>query len=129
MKYDEKLVDTEFNIIIGEILKNKRIEKGWSLLELSKKLNCKVSRQTLFHYENGKTKIRIEGNISFSALPHSSKEYWEATHNWELPERNSTYLCLNYFMAGIGSNSCGPALDEKYCTPMEGEGKFVLILK
>ena len=58
MKYDEKLVDTEFNLIIGEILKNKRIEKGWSLLELSKKLNCKVSRQTLFHYENGKTKIR-----------------------------------------------------------------------
>ena len=79
--------------------------------------------------ENGKTKIRVEGNISFSALPHSSKEYGAAKHDWELPERNSTYLCLDYFMAGIGSNSCGPALDEKYCTPMEGEGKFVLILK
>ena len=79
--------------------------------------------------ENGKTKIRVEGNISFSALPHNSKEYGAAKHDWELPERDSTYLCLDYFMAGVGSNSCGPALDEKYCTPMEGEGKFVLILK
>lgn len=58
MKYDNKLVDTDFNLIIGETLKKQRLAKGWSLLELSKKLNCKVSRQTLFHYENGKTKIR-----------------------------------------------------------------------
>ena len=78
---------------------------------------------------NGKAKIRIEGNISFSALPHSSKEYVAATHDWELSERKSTYLCLDYFMAGIGSNSCGPALDTKYRTPMEGAGNFVLILK
>lgn len=58
MVYDDKLVDTEFNKVIGQILKEKRTEKGWSLLELSKKLNSKVSRQTLFHYENGDTKIR-----------------------------------------------------------------------
>lgn len=58
MVYDDKLVDTEFNKVIGQILKEKRTERGWSLLELSKKLNGKVSRQTLFHYENGETKIR-----------------------------------------------------------------------
>lgn len=58
MVYDDKLVDTEFNRVIGQILKEKRTEKGWSLLELSKRLNNKVSRQTLFHYENGDTKIR-----------------------------------------------------------------------
>ncbi len=58
MVYDDKLVDTDFNIIIGKVLKEKRIEKGWSLLELSRKLKNKVSRQTLFHYENGETKIR-----------------------------------------------------------------------
>ena len=55
---DDKLVDTDFNLIIGKVLKEKRIQKGWSLLELSRKLNNKVSRQTLFHYENGETKIR-----------------------------------------------------------------------
>lgn len=58
MVYDDKLVDTDFNLVIGEVLKNKRKEKGWSLLELSNRLNNKVSRQTLFHYENGDTKIR-----------------------------------------------------------------------
>lgn len=58
MVYDEKLVDTDFNIVIGNVLKEKRIERGWSLLELSRRLNNKVSRQTLFHYENGESKIR-----------------------------------------------------------------------
>lgn len=58
MVYDDKLVDTDFNKVIGNVLKKKRLEKGWSLLELSRKLNNKISRQTLFHYENGETKIR-----------------------------------------------------------------------
>ena len=58
MIYDDKLVDTDFNKVIGDVLKDKRIAKGWSLLELSNRMNNKVSRQTLFHYENGETKIR-----------------------------------------------------------------------
>ena len=58
MVYDDKLVDTDFNKVIGDVLKEKRLSKGWSLLELSKRLNNKISRQTLFHYENGETKIR-----------------------------------------------------------------------
>ena len=58
MVYDDKLVDTDFNKVIGDVLKEKRLEKKWSLLELSNRLNNKISRQTLFHYENGDTKIR-----------------------------------------------------------------------
>lgn len=58
MKCDDKLVDTDFNIVIGNVLKEKRLEKGWSLLELARKMNNKITRQTLFHYENGETKIR-----------------------------------------------------------------------
>ena len=58
MVYDDKLVDTDFNKVIGDVLKEKRLEKNWSLLELSRKMNNKISRQTLFHYENGDTKIR-----------------------------------------------------------------------
>lgn len=57
MKCDDKLVDTDFNIVIGNVLKEKRLEKGWSLLELARKMNNKITRQTLFHYENGETKI------------------------------------------------------------------------
>lgn len=58
MKCDDKLVDTDFNIVIGNVLKEKRLEKGWSLLELARKMNNKITRQNLFHYENGETKIR-----------------------------------------------------------------------
>ena len=35
-------------------------------------------------------------------------------HNFELEESGSTVLCLDYAQSGIGSNSCGPDLLEKY---------------
>lgn len=73
--------------------------------------------------------LRIEGNVSFSALPHSTKEYCSVAHDWELPKRHSTHLCVDYFMTGIGSNSCGPVLDPKWYTPMEGKGSFLIIVK
>ena len=37
MVYDDKLVDTDFNKVIGDVLKEKRLEKNWPLLELSRK--------------------------------------------------------------------------------------------
>lgn len=43
MVCDDKLVDTEFNLVIGQVLKEKRLSKDWSLLELSRKLNNKIS--------------------------------------------------------------------------------------
>ena len=58
MIYDDKLVDTEFNKSIGIVLRQKRIEKNMSLKDLSKKINNKVSRQTLDKYETGNSKIR-----------------------------------------------------------------------
>ena len=35
-------------------------------------------------------------------------------HNFELIEEDLTYLNIDYKQSGIGSNSCGPDLDEKY---------------
>ncbi len=77
----------------------------------------------------GKHVIRVEGAFSFSTLPHSAKEYTETKHDWELPTRHATHVCIDYFMTGIGSNSCGPALDPQYYTPEKGNGKFTIILK
>ena len=78
---------------------------------------------------DGKTVIRVEGKFSFSALPHSTKEYTETMHDWELPKRQATHVCIDYFMTGIGSNSCGPVLDSQYYTPEKGKGKFTIVLK
>jgi hypothetical protein len=36
MKCDDKLVDTDFNIVIGNVLKEKRLEKLWSRCGLEK---------------------------------------------------------------------------------------------
>lgn len=55
---DDKLVDTDFNKVIGIVLKEKREEKNLSLSELSRKLKNEVSRQTLSNYETAATKIR-----------------------------------------------------------------------
>ena len=38
----------------------------------------------------------------------------DTAHNYELEESDSIVFCLDYALNGIGSNSCGLALLEKY---------------
>ena len=78
---------------------------------------------------DGKMVIGVEGDFSFSTLPHTTKEYSDYKHDWELPESSCTELCLDYFMSGLGSNSCGPSLDEKYQTPKKGTGSITIYFK
>lgn len=68
----EDLLDKEFNRIVGEVLKNKRERKGYSLQELSDRMNKKVSRQTLNKYENNLSNIR---NGMFIAYCEALGEY------------------------------------------------------
>lgn len=78
---------------------------------------------------DGKTTLRVENNFSFSCLPHSAKTYTNTAHSWELPESDATHLCIDYFMSGMGSNSCGPRLDKKYQVPSTGKGSVTIIVK
>lgn len=52
--------------------------------------------------------------FSMNASPYTAEELTNAAHNYELPESNKSVLCIDYHQNGIGSNSCGPELDEKY---------------
>ncbi len=52
--------------------------------------------------------------FSFNASPYTQEELTEKKHNYELEPCGSTVLCLDYAQNGIGSNSCGPGLAEKY---------------
>ena len=52
--------------------------------------------------------------FSFNASHYTSEELTHKAHNFELEESGSTVLCLDYKQNGIGSNSCGPVLIEKY---------------
>lgn len=52
--------------------------------------------------------------ISFNISPYTQEELTQKMHNFEIAECDSTVLCIDFAMSGIGSGSCGPQLMEKY---------------
>ena len=63
----------------------------------------------------GDSKIKFVGsNFEFSALPYSIEDLEKAEHRNELPNATSTEVIIAYKNRGIGSNSCGPKLADKY---------------
>lgn len=58
--------------------------------------------------------IAFTGSFEFSASPYSAEERTRKAHDFELEKDGFTYVNIDYRQSGIGSNSCGPALDEVY---------------
>ncbi len=52
--------------------------------------------------------------FSFNASVYTQEELTKKKHNYELVPSGYTVLCLDYAQNGMGSNSCGPSLMEKY---------------
>jgi len=52
-------IDVQFNKIASLILKQKRMEKGYSLEDVVNKMHNTITRQSLFKYENNKARIKI----------------------------------------------------------------------
>lgn len=52
--------------------------------------------------------------ISFGVSEYTQEELTQKKHNFELTPSGYTVLCLDYRLSGIGSNSCGPALEKPY---------------
>ncbi len=83
----------------------------------------------LMEITDGKSTLRAEGDFSFSALPYSAATLTHTAHDWQLPEKTATHLSLDFFMSGIGSNSCGPWLKEEWQAPKKGKGFIALFVK
>lgn len=66
--------------------------------------------------------------FSFQAAHYKAQDLTEATHLHKLKRRPETYVHLDYRMSGVGSNSCGPELAERYRIE-EKQITFELILK
>ncbi len=66
--------------------------------------------------------------FSFNASHYSQEELTAKRHNYELQDSGYTVLCLDAMVSGIGSNSCGPALLEKYRLNMN-EFAFSIAIK
>jgi len=65
--------------------------------------------------------------FSFNASPYTDEELSRAPHPFELAESGNTILNIDCRQNGIGSNSCGPKLLEKY--HFTGEIKLGITLK
>lgn len=59
-------------------------------------------------------KVVSENSFSFNVSPYTVEELTVKPHNFELVPCGSTVLHVDYKQAGIGSNSCGPELLQKY---------------
>lgn len=55
-----------------------------------------------------------EKPFGFNVSPYTQEELTAKKHNFELSESGYTVLCIDYMQNGIGSNSCGPKLIDKY---------------
>lgn len=65
---------------------------------------------------DGAVKLRIEGDapFEFNASLYTIEELANKMHNYELEKSGTVTLCIDYKQSGVGSNSCGPELLEKY---------------
>ncbi len=60
-------------------------------------------------------RLHVSGeSFSFNASRYTQEELTAKKHAFEIEPCGSTVLCVDALFAGIGSNSCGPELDEKY---------------
>lgn len=58
--------------------------------------------------------VAAEKSFAFNASVYTQEELTRKAHHYELEESPYTVLCIDYRQSGIGSNSCGPQLSEKY---------------
>jgi beta-galactosidase len=69
---------------------------------------------TLLSSLGNRIRITAAAPFSFQTGRYTQEELTAKAHNYELRKAEQTILCLDYKMSGVGSNSCGPELDEKY---------------
>ena len=55
-----------------------------------------------------------DDSFTFSALPYSAKELQAANHEFALPAPRMVWFSVDYKQSGVGSNSCGPRILERY---------------
>jgi len=62
----------------------------------------------------GRMLFTSEGEFEFSVSRYSTMALHKANHTDELEPDGKIHLRVDYRVSGIGSNSCGPALPERY---------------
>ena len=71
-------------------------------------------RELTVRGEGVSLRVEADADFAFSLLPYDVGELEAAAHDWELPEPKRSVLTLDGALGGIGTNSCGPRLLDKY---------------
>ena len=79
--------------------------------ENSSHFGCKY--MTVYSADRSVTFTSVN-DFSFNASEYTEEELANKKHNYELEKCSSNVICADAMMAGVGSTSCGPALNEKY---------------
>ena len=75
---------------------------------------------------NEATLVATGKGFSFNVSHYTQEELTQKLHNFELEKSGYTVFCLDYAHTGIGTNSCGPELPEKYA--LKGDISFTFLL-
>jgi len=70
--------------------------------------------------------LEADHPFSFSVNPYTTEQLVNTAHDFELAENDFVNVCLDVAMRGVGSNSCGPELADRYEIPREGKNSFKL---
>lgn len=62
----------------------------------------------------GRYEFIPDNTLEFRISEYSAKDLETKKHNFELEKRGVTNVRIDYKVSGLGSNSCGPKLAEKY---------------
>ncbi len=61
--------------------------------------------------------LKNDDGFDFSALPYTQEELERKAHNFELDKLGKVVVCADFLNSGVGSNSCGPYLENRYSIP------------
>lgn len=67
-----------------------------------------------------------EQPFSFSALPYSIAQLYQARHDCELKEESHIFLNIDCAVMGLGNSSCGPGVLKKYAIELQPHTLHVL---
>jgi beta-galactosidase len=68
---------------------------------------------TLENQESG-LRVEAQGNLDFSASHFTAHDLFAASHTYDLKPREEVILNLDYAQSGLGTNSCGPGVLDRY---------------
>ena len=68
--------------------------------------------------------VTSEKPFSCSVNPYTTDQLRDTHHAFELKENDFVNVCIDLAMRGVGSNSCGPDLPDRYEIPTEGSNTF-----